>query len=131
MTGILAAVAASIGGRNYIVSVNNATITDILSTKAEYNVNSIGTVTIETQTDGTSTYESWIAPLAAVSEGFHVQATLNSGTCSTGSFGSWRALTSNRTWETGAGNTCNITIEISDDGGSTTLDSATIVLDAT
>jgi len=87
---------------------------------------------IDTATD-------WIIPNSAASGPgtYHVRATLNasSGTATrTGTLGSWLALTSDRTWElekTAIGtSTWDLDIEISDDGGSTTLSTALYELTA-
>lgn len=65
--------------------------------------------------------------------GYHVRATLDSGDTPTGTLSSWLALSTSREWYfdilTGSKN-CNLTIAVSDDGGSTTLDSATYTLNA-
>jgi len=87
---------------------------------------------VDTSTD-------WIIPNSAASGPgtYHVRATLNSssGTATrTGTLGSWEALTSTRTWEltkTSTGTaTWDLDIEISDDGGSTTLSTALYELTA-
>jgi hypothetical protein len=73
----------------------------------------------------------WIIPNSASAGpgAYHIRATLNAQTGSgtrTGTLGSWLALTSTRTWElskpTAGIATWDLDIEISDDGGSTTLD---------
>jgi hypothetical protein len=57
---------------------------------------------------------------------YQVHATLNSGTLSTGTTGSWLAMSSTRSWETTG--SANLTIKIRDAHTLTELDSCTVSL---
>ena len=99
-----------------------------------------GTVGSPTYTP-VDTATDWIAPPgAAAKRTFHVQATLNAesgGGTKVGSLGSWIEITTNHDWTlerlAGAGSgtsTWDLDVEISDDGGSTTLDTGLFEIDA-
>lgn len=76
----------------------------------------------------------WIRPTSEAGSAYTVRFTDNGGSAGTvgGTFGSWLTLDLNRDisykFNSGGSGTRNFTAEISDDGGSTTLDSATITL---
>ncbi len=77
----------------------------------------------------------WVIPNNTFTGTYHIRGTLNSGPPpNTGTLNVWEALTSNRRWEnveTGDSITSsNITIEISADGGSTTLESTSFNIKA-
>lgn len=78
--------------------------------------------------------ENWAEPPSAtIGDAYHVRVTNNGETgaagTDTGTFGSWLALTSDRTWtwqkdtDVSGTATLSVTVAISDDGGSTTLTS--------
>ncbi len=75
----------------------------------------------------------WITPKSSASN-FECYATLSSGTLSSGTTGSWLALTSERSWtrnrSTTGTSTAVIVVEIRKVGTSTVLDTATITLEA-
>lgn len=87
--------------------------------------NTNGTVQIDASTD-------WIIPNSAAPGSYEVQATLNSGSLTSGTTGSWLALTSDRTWtvsRSGVGtSSANLTIEVR--LGTTVLDSGTYTIEA-
>jgi hypothetical protein len=69
---------------------------------------------------------NWRRPtLAGVGSSFWVRATVNSGTLSSGTSGSWLQLNSARSWtktSTGAGLlTCSITLQVASDAGGTNI----------
>jgi hypothetical protein len=87
-----------------------------------------------TATTGTflDTGSNWISTGDPTS--LHIKCTVNSGDTPAGATtGSWLAMTSDKYWylaatSDGDSKTCNLTIAFSDDGGSSTLDSCTVVL---
>lgn len=113
MTGIVAALAplASAAAGDYIGLVNTtATDTNHGGTaSASIAVNSTGTVT------GTnvSTYD-WVLPHANAGN-YEIRATIFSGTLTSGTTGTWLALSASRTWNkqsTGTDATCVLTMEL-------------------
>jgi hypothetical protein len=75
----------------------------------------------------------WITPKSAAS-GYECKATVSLGSLSSGSTGSWLALTSDRSWtcnqSTPGTKSATIVVEIRKTGTTTVLDSATITLEA-
>lgn len=77
----------------------------------------------------------WLSPKSAAPSLYEVRATVVSGSVSTGTTGSWLALTSTRSWtrvdtdNNGSSQVCVLTIEIRYNGGSV-LDSSTVTLTA-
>lgn len=76
----------------------------------------------------------WVVP-KAYSKTYHLKTVVNSGdTPGPSAVGVWLEINTTRTWELVVSgedlNSCNITISISDDGGSTTLDTAVYTLTA-
>jgi hypothetical protein len=86
-------------------------------------------------TDGGSVDQGdWISPKASAPSDYEVQATLNAGTLTSGTTGSWLALSSNRSWTlgrvtVGVADQVDLTIEIRKGSGAT-LATATVTLDA-
>lgn len=84
--------------------------------------------------NGTQTFiEDWCVPNTSAGN-YEARVTVTSGSLTSGTTGTWLALTSTRDWalqETSSGNTslCTFTVEIRPTGGSA-LDSATINLEA-
>lgn len=102
-----------------------------------FNVNSNGSVEVATFGSGIIDSYDWITPTTG-STSYFVRATLNSGSLSSGTTGTWLALTSDRNWavqklENSTGSqVANLTIAIaSDSGGTNIVVSATISLEAT
>lgn len=97
-------------------------------------INSNGTLTATGTNAGTLDSYNWITPTTG-STSYYVRATLIGGSFSSGTTGTWLALTSNRTWnvtQSGAGTqTANATFEIaSDAAGTNVVASANIILTA-
>lgn len=97
-------------------------------------INSNGTLVVTGTNAGTLDSYNWITPTTG-STSYYVRATLIGGSFSSGTTGTWLALTSNRTWtvtQSGAGTkTANATFEIaSDSGGTNIVASAGIILTA-
>lgn len=130
MTILLAAVGA-FGGT--IVSIDDRTCSSFTVSpnpaEASYELTSAGEVLV----NGSGiAVETWIEPTSAASGSYEVKATVTAGALSSGTTGSWLALSSNRSWSVGPvtlGNAnATLTIEIRKDG--VVLDSATITLEA-
>ena len=96
---ILLAAFGAIGGDR--ISLSGLTISAIGSGGAQtatYTLESDGDVIIATTVDGSLDAGDWISPKASAPSDYEVQATLNAGTLTSGTTGSWLALTSNRSW---------------------------------
>jgi hypothetical protein len=132
MSILLAAFAAM--GRDQI-SLSGQTITSsgAGTQTATYTLESDGDVITATKGGGSVDAGDWIAPKTSAPSDYEVRATLDSGTLSTGTTGSWLALTSNRTWTVTriavGSETASITVEIRKGSGAT-LASASITLTA-
>jgi hypothetical protein len=76
--------------------------------------------------------EGWL--FSGVAGDFQVRATLTSGTLTSGTTGSWLALSTSRSWSCtaplGGSKNATLTIEIRDASSLTVLDSATVTLSA-
>jgi hypothetical protein len=108
------------------ITLTGATIADTdtfgsLSSSAQLNVNSNGTVTADVLNDLAPPYilaaDDWVVPKDVAPSDYEVRATLNSGSLSSGTVGSWLALTSNRSWSVSAvgsssSQTADLTLEI-------------------
>lgn len=133
MSILLAAFAAMGGDR---ISLSGVAVSSVGSGSqtATYTLESDGDVVTATTPGGSIDAGDWIDPKANAPSDYEVRATLNSGTLSSGTTGSWLALTSNRSWTltrvtVGAANQVQLTIEIRKGSGAA-LASATVTLDA-
>jgi hypothetical protein len=118
------------------ITLSNVAISSVGggSQTATYTLESDGDIVRVTTPLGSADIGDWISPKASAPSNYEVLATLNSGTLTSGTTGSWLALTSNRSWTltraiVGAADTVNLTIQIRKGSGST-LASATVTLDA-
>lgn len=127
------------GTSNVVISITDQTISDLDASAAYayYILTSGGLVQSSTQGGGTSptTLETWCTPTSQASN-YEALVTVTSGSLSGGTSGSWVALSSSRAWyveefSSGASNQCIFTVQIRRIGTSTTLDTATITLEAT
>lgn len=77
----------------------------------------------------------WVAPKAAAGAAYECRMSVDSGTFTSGTTGSWLALDTTRAWtkaQTGAGNaTCQGTLEIRRASDGTVLTSSTVSFEAT
>jgi hypothetical protein len=133
MSILLAAFGAMGGDRISLSGVSVSSVGAGTQT-ATYTLESDGDVVTATTDGGSVDAGDWISPKAAAPSDYEVQATLVGGTLSTGTTGSWLALTSNRSWTlqrvtVGAADQVDLTIEIRKGSGAT-LASATVTLDA-
>ncbi len=112
-------------------SLNNVTFSPTNSTQA-YRLDSNGKV-YDVKNASPSFIEDWVTPTGAASS-YEAFVTVTSGTLSSGTSGSWVALSSTRDWsvtQTSIGiKTCTFTVDIRKVGTSTVLDSATITIEA-
>jgi len=124
------------GKSSVVISVTDQTISDFTggarSASTGYRLTSGG------QADGLvnvtwSNLEQWCTPTSAASD-YEVLATVVTGSLSSGTTGSWLALSSTQTWtrtaSVGTSQLCSFTVQIRKIGTSTVLDSATINLEA-
>ena len=131
---ILLAAFAAIGGDQIALSNVNVSSIGAGSQTATYTLESDGDVMSDSTIFGPVDEGDWITPKANAPSDYEVQATLNAGTLTSGTTGSWLALTSNRSWTltqatVGAATQVDLTIEIRKGSGAT-LASATITLEA-
>jgi hypothetical protein len=131
---ILLAAFAAIGGDQIALSNVNVSSIGAGSQTATYTLESDGDVVSDSTIFGPVDEGDWITPKANAPSDYEVQATLNAGTLTSGTTGSWLALTSNRSWTltqatVGAATQVDLTIEIRKGSGAT-LASATITLEA-
>lgn len=127
------------GTSNVVISITDQNISDFDASAAYayYILTSSGLVQSSTQGGGTSptTLETWCTPTSQASN-YEALVTVTSGSLSGGTSGSWVALSSSRSWYveefiSGNSNLCIFTVQIRRIGTSTTLDTATITLEAT
>lgn len=98
MTGILCALAGS-GGIPAVVNFTTTSVarsTFSVPSTAEYQIRNTGFVWID-DTGTLVSYEQWVTPTFAANN-YEVFATLSSGALSSGTTGSWLALSSDRSW---------------------------------
>ena len=131
---ILLAAFAAIGGDQIALSNVNVSSIGAGSQTATYTLESDGDVMSDSTIFSPVDEGDWITPKANAPSDYEVQATLNAGTLTSGTTGSWLALTSNRSWTltqatVGAATQVDLTIEIRKGSGAT-LASATITLEA-
>lgn len=131
MSGVLTAMTANAQGIGAQLTDQNVSSTGALSRTAGYRLNTSGIAESLIQAAYT-TLETWL--LIGASSAYECRATLNSGTLSSGTTGSWLALSSSREW------TCvdsisdaspveaNLTIEIRNASTLVVQDSATVTL---
>lgn len=112
------------------VTINNGTVSNFqvgASSTASITFNSNGTVS-SVGNAGTYTTD-WIDPTSAAPDDYEIRATISSGTMTSGTFGSWLALTSNRTWSKTQFNVGNSSAQVLFEirkGSGSVLDSGTI-----
>jgi hypothetical protein len=134
MTGIMQAIIGSLSGDRITLSGVGVSSTGTGTQTATYTLESDGDVITATTPGGSVDAGDWIVPKASAPSDYEVRATLVSGTLSTGTTGSWLALSSNRTWTlqqvvVGTATQVTLTIEIRK-GSGVALASATVTLDA-
>jgi hypothetical protein len=122
------------GTSNVVISISNESIFALSfapdDATAAYRLNSNGQV--ESLVNGSpTTLEQWCTPTSAAGN-YEARVTVTSGALSSGTTGTWLALSTSRTWsvtQSGAGSSfCSFTVEIRRTGTTTVLDSALIDL---
>jgi hypothetical protein len=112
-------------------NLTNVTFSPTNSTQL-YRLDANGKV-YDVKNGSASFIEDWVTPNGAASN-YEALVTVTSGTLSSGTSGSWVALSSTRDWsvtQSSVGTkTCVFTVDIRKVGTGTVLDSATITLDA-
>lgn len=133
MSILLAAFAAMGGDR---ISLSGVAVSSVGSGSqtATYTLESDGDVVTATTPGGSVDAGDWIDPRASAPSDYEVRATLNFGTLSSGTTGSWLALSTSRSWTlqqiiVGVADQVELTIEIRKGAGAA-LASATVTLDA-
>ena len=124
------------GTSNTVISITDQSIADFSSVYAYayYILTNGGLVQGDTSSGGTTTLETWCTPTSQAGN-YEALVTVTSGSLSGGTVGSWVALSTSRAWfvqefSSGSSNLCTFTVQIRRIGTSTTLDTATITLEA-
>ena len=120
------------------VSIGDEIIVDVTvaptNASAGYSLTSAGVINEITVSGGTVSLGNWITPTVFAGAAYEVRATEVSGTVSTGTVGSWLALSSTRTWTrarvVAGSDSVVLTIEIRLAASGAVLDSATVTLTA-
>lgn len=115
------------GPSGHLVEITNASVDAIIADTAKYKVASDGKVYTNVGPSDVL-WETW--RLSGASADYEVRATLTSGSVSSGTTGSWLALSTTREWTRGPTigfSHANLTIEIRLTGGAL-LDSAEVSL---
>ena len=123
---ILLAYYSAMGGPKVAISGQTLVAVSGVPANIYYQLSTDGDVDIRDQTR-TLAIEQWIAPASAAPGSYECRATLNSGAISTGTTGTWLALTTNRAWQLITDGSANLTIEIRNAAG-TVLSSATVTM---
>lgn len=122
------------------ITLSNATasssVIDPTDATAQYELTNGGDIRLTVSNNTVSDVGDWMSPkISAFATNYEVFATLNSGTLTAGTTGSWLGLETTRTWtrnRTSVGsNAAQIGLEIRKKGTTTVLATATIDFDAT
>ena len=130
LQALMATLASTAEEPGATVTINNGTVSNFqvgASSTASITFNSNGTVS-SVGNAGTYTTD-WIDPTSAAPDDYEIRATISSGTMTSGTFGSWLALTSNRTWSKTQFNVGNSSAQVLFEirkGSGSVLDSGTI-----
>lgn len=126
-----------VGGGEPLVTLTNQNVSEVnvgSPSSATYIANSNGSIQQSTIGGGTTTLEQWITPAVGMS-GYEVRATLNSGSLTTGTTGSWLTLGSTQSWNCAQSvvgtKTANLTIEIRNATTLVVKASCTVIITAT
>lgn len=133
---MLAMFASTLSGPR--VSISDLSVDDVTvsptNASATYQLTNAGVINQITVSGGTTSPGNWIFPAAAAGANYEVRATVNSGALTSGTTGSWTALSSTQAWvrqQTSIGtSSCNLTIEIRHATTLVVLDTASITLNA-
>jgi len=129
---MLGALLATIGGPRITLADGTTTSSGLPNQTATYTLEADGDIITATTAGGSVDAGDWIIPKGAAGGNFEVQATIVSGSVSSGTTGSWLALSSDRTWTrsqvTSGTSTVVLTIEIRRVGTTTVLATCTRTL---
>lgn len=123
MSILMAAMHALGSGPTFTVAAN--TYTDPVFGSGSYSLESDGDIVVHSSTP--ADVGDWVTPKAFAPGAYECRATLNSGTLSSGTTGSWLALTSTRTWTCANTASANLTIEIRD-ASTTVVATGTVII---
>lgn len=121
------------------IALSNATplssVIDPTDATAQYELTNAGDIRLTVSNNTVSDAGDWMNPkISAFATNYEVFATLNSGTLTAGTTGSWLGLETTRTWTrnrtTIGSNTAQIGLEIRKKGTTTVLASNTVTLTA-
>lgn len=126
-------------GTGATVSIGDQTVTSVANSpgtaNAGYRLGNDGNIYSETGSGFFDGGTDWINPTSAAGSAYEVRALIVSGSVSSGTIGSWQALSSNWEWivsrSTIGTSTAVLTIEIRLASDGSVLDSATITIEAT
>lgn len=137
VSGALLGYAANMGGpRVSLAALNNIDDIQIISAaEASLTIENDGDLVEYTSLLGLSDVGDWITPKAAAGSAYDVRVTVNSGSLSSGTSGSWLSLGSSRSWGVsvssgGGAASANITIEIRKASSGVVQASTTITISA-
>lgn len=133
---MLAMFASTLSGPR--VSIADLSVSDVTfsptNASATYQLTNAGVINRITVSGRTTSPGNWIFPTSAAGANYEARATVNSGSLTSGTTGSWIALSSSRSWtldQTSVGAiSCNLTIEIRHATSLAVLDTASITLEA-
>ena len=122
------------GASGIVVEISNGTFSDLAfdSTASVFiRLNSNGTISKDDGSLGNYTDTEWVSPTSTgIGSSYEVRATMTSGVTPSGTFNSWIALSTNRTWTLSRSNlgttTSSFTLQIRDTATDTVQDSASI-----
>jgi len=122
------------GASGLVVNIDGGTFYDFAfdSTASVFiRLNTNGTITADDGNAGTYTDTDWITPTSTgIGSSYEVRATMNSGVTPIGTFNSWIALSTARTWSLSRSTigitTSSFTLQIRDTATDTVQDSAAI-----
>lgn len=121
------------------VTIDDTFVSDVrlspTNASAQYQLTNAGIVNRITSAGGTVQTDTWISPISFAGANYEVKATsLGPDTLTSGTTGSWLALSSTQTWSlsqtTDGTSTVALTIEIRNAVSLAVLDTATITLSA-
>jgi len=120
------------GASGIVVEISNGTFSDLAfdSTASVFiRLNSNGTISKDDGSLGNYTDTEWVSPTSTgIGSSYEVRATMTSGVTPSGTFNSWIALSTNRTWTLSRSNlgttTSSFTLQIRDTATDTVQDSA-------
>lgn len=136
VSGALLAHAASLGGPKLSLAELSSIDAVVLSGPAEASLTleNDGDIVRVTTDAGTADVGDWITPKSAAGGAYEVYVTVNSGTLSSGTSGSWLSLGTSQTWTRacldGGSESVSITVELRKAASGVVMATSTISLTA-